>query len=199
MQKEKWDFPVESQGSEWNLVLLKLLMELRWPWAHLILRLGHGLCLMEWALWIPLVWIQLAVSHSLRTWCEKGSLPSARISVSGQEHQTLLKGSSPGLQSRCNLERAWIGLMPKLIIRRKSLCLEDQPWEVSQLQADPHHAVTLPGREKARWGCHIYGIKWLACSQIANNGESMRETPCTHKFLCSLINKSWKNHPLFIC
>ena len=70
------------------------------------------------------------------------------------------------------------------------------------IAGDHRHAATLPSRQsskKAHLGCHIYGIKWLAHSEIAYNGRGMHETPCTHNFLCSSINESWKNHPLFMC
>ena len=35
-----------------------------------------------------------------------------------------------------------------------------------------------------RQGCRIYGIEWLARSQIAYSGRGMHETPCTHNFHC---------------
>jgi len=68
-------------------------------------------------------------------------------------------------------------------------------------RGDHHRAATLPSREgseKARFGCHIYGIKWLACSQITCNGKGMHESPCTHNFLCSLT-KPPAIHELIAC
>ena len=54
-------------------------------------------------------------------------------------------------------------------------------------RGDHRHAATLPSgesSEKAHLGCHVYGIRWLACSQIACNWKGMHETPCTHNFHC---------------
>ena len=68
-------------------------------------------------------------------------------------------------------------------------------------RGDHCHAGRLLSREsskKAHLGCHIYGIKWLACSQITCDVKGMHETPRTHNFLCSLTNESWKSHPLLM-
>ena len=68
-------------------------------------------------------------------------------------------------------------------------------------RGDHHHAAMLPSKEsskKAPLGCHIYGVKWLAHSEIAYNGRGMHETPCTHKFLCSSVKEPWKSHLLFM-
>ena len=61
------------------------------------------------------------------------------------------------------------------------------------IAGDRHHAATPPSREsskKAHLGCHIYGIKWLARSQIAYNGRGMQRllVPATFTVsLCSLV------------
>lgn len=60
----------------------------------------------------------------------------------------------------------------------------------------------LPCREsskKAHLGCHIDGIKWLACSWITCDGKGMHVNLWTFNFLCFSITESWKNHPLFMC
>jgi len=59
-----------------------------------------------------------------------------------------------------------------------SLCLEEQPGEVSHLKADHCHAARLLNREnlkKAHLGCHIYGINCLTCSQIICDGKDMHK------------------------
>lgn len=38
----------------------------------------------------------------------------------------------------------------------------------------------LAGR--AHLGCHIYGIQWLAFSQITHNGKATHHSPCTQNF-----------------
>ena len=73
---------------------------------------------------------------------------------------------------------------------------------MSQLQGRSPSRSQLLSREnskKAHLGRHIYGIKCLARSQFTCNGKGRHETPCTHNFLCSLINESWKSHLLFMC
>ena len=55
------------------------------------------------------------------------------------------------------------------------------------IAGDHQHAATLPSRQsakKAPLGCHIYGMKWLARSQIAYNGRSTHGTPCTYNVHC---------------
>ena len=55
------------------------------------------------------------------------------------------------------------------------------------IAGDHQHAATLPSRQsskKAPLGCHIYGMKWLARSQIAYNVRGMHGTPCTHNIHC---------------
>jgi len=64
-------------------------------------------------------------------------------------------------------------------------------------RGDHHHAARLLNQEsskKAHLGCCIFGIKWLACSQITCDGKGMHESPCIHNFLCPFINESWKSH-----
>lgn len=68
-------------------------------------------------------------------------------------------------------------------------------------RGDHCHTTRLLSQEnskKAHSGCHIYGIKWSACSQITFDGKGVHKTPCTHIFPCSLINLSWKSHPLLM-
>ena len=63
----------------------------------------------------------------------------------------------------------------------------DLPLVKDPVAGDHLHAAPLPSREsskKAHLSCHIYGIKWLARSQITYNGRGMHETPCTHNFHC---------------
>ena len=169
--------------------------------------LVNGLCLMELDPRISLVLIQHAVSHLLRTCCELGvSLPWVRkdLLVSGKESQTLRGVPAQG-ESRlaCSPvaiqgELKWGSSKDLLLVKGLSASrsnLERRP----SSRGDHHHAATLPSREsskKAPLGCHIYGIKWLARSQIAYNGRGMHDTPCTHNFLCSLMNESWKSHQL---
>ena len=55
----------------------------------------------------------------------------------------------------------------------------------------------LPSRESSKnvhSGCHISGIKWLACSRIACDGKGIHKTTCTLNFL----GKSWKSHLPFM-
>ena len=66
---------------------------------------------------------------------------------------------------------------------------------------DHRHTAMLPSREsskKAHLGCHIYGIKWLACRQVTCHGKGLQETPSNQNFHCSLKNGSWKSHLLFM-
>jgi len=75
--------------------------------------------------------------------------------------------------------------------------LEEHP----RSKGDHCYAVMLLNRENSKKGhldCHIYGIKQLATSQVICHGKGMKEIPCTHNFLCSLINESWKSHLLFM-
>lgn len=68
-------------------------------------------------------------------------------------------------------------------------------------RGDHRHTAMLPSRESSKEGhpgCHVYSIKWLAHNQIICGGKGVCETPCTHNFLSSLTNDSWKSHPLFI-
>jgi len=65
------------------------------------------------------------------------------------------------------------------------------PWEAALrgVPAQGEIAAMLHSREsskKAHLGCHIYGIKWLAHSQVTCHGKGV-EMPCTHNLLCSLV------------
>lgn len=104
------------------------------------------------------------------------------------------------MQPGCNSEKISVWARPKSVISKRSLGLKEQPREVSQLKRRCL-AATLPrraGSEEAHFGCPVSGLKGLAHSQVTYNGQGVRETPCTHNSLCSSLNDSWKNHPLFV-
>lgn len=69
-------------------------------------------------------------------------------------------------------------------VGERSLCLKKQPWQ----GVPPQGEITamqpgcLAGRAQRRLGsgCHTYGKKCLACSQITCNRKGMHEIPCTH-------------------
>ena len=178
-----------------------------WLDPDLVPDLVNSLCLMELDPWISLALIQHAVSHLLRTCCELGvSLAWVRkdLLVSGKESQTLRGVPAQG-ESRlaCSPvaiqgELQW-GSSKDLLLVKGLSAWRSNPERCPSSRGDHHHAATLPSRKsskKAPLGCHIYGIKWLAHSEIAYNGRGMHETPCTHNFLCSTRNESWKSHPL---
>lgn len=62
-----------------------------------------------------------------------------------------------------------------------------------------NQAVWPEELKKAHLGCQIAGIKWLGYSPTACDGKAMHDSSCINKFLCSLINASWKSHQLFMC
>lgn len=63
-----------------------------------------------------------------------------------------------------------------------------------QLQIPPWQLLSRDSSKKARSGCHIYGIKQLARSQITSD-EKGCETPCTHQLLCSLTKLALREPP----
>lgn len=81
-----------------------------------------------------------------------------------------------------------MGLIQRSNIGKRALCLGEQPWEVSQLQS------------RREFPCQfIEGSLSLSClwTQLRVKLIQM-ETPCTHKFFCSLINEPWKSHLLLM-
>lgn len=69
-------------------------------------------------------------------------------------------------------EKAWVGLVQRAVIRRRSLCLEEPPrgaqGEITALQP------SREGSKAAHAGSHIYGIERLAHSKIAFNRKERR-------------------------
>lgn len=103
---------------------------------------------------------------------------------------SLLKGRAFSHTVQFCPGKAQIGLTSDLLLI-KDFTVRSSLERHPSARGDHCHAATLPSRhksEKAHLGCHIYGVKWLAHTQIAYNGRGMRDTSHTHCFLCSSIN-----------
>lgn len=109
------------------------------------------------------------------------------------ERSTLLLYSSL-LKSDSKLPRhklykvVWHWLLGKDVLLVQGPCMEEWPWEVSQLKGRslPYSQAASEGgwgSKSTHCGCCIHG-KWLALSQIAYNGKGVLETPCNQNFLC---------------
>lgn len=76
-----------------------------------------------------------------------------------------------------------------------SSCLEKQVWEVSHLKRRslPNQPHCLAGRAQRRLTLSYWWNKVVGSQSNCIHWEGVHDTPGTHKFLCFLINKSWKN------
>lgn len=90
-----------------------------------------------------------------------------------------------------------MGLIQRSSVGKRYLCLEEPPWEASW----PQGRRSLPWQLKeGSFRCRIYGIKNKVVGSESNcsKWKWMSETPCTPKFLSSLINEPWKSHLLLM-
>lgn len=176
------------------LFFLKLLVELR---LNLSLRPGQWF-MSKGINYIDFISTDLACYQQLSEsvlWIGK---ERKDLSGSGKEYQTLR--DIPAQESpACSPIETEMELEPDLskdMLLSKDLSASKDNFEgCPSSRGDHHHTATLQGREiskKALSGSHIYGIKWLTQSDcLLWEGY---ETPCTHNFLDSLTNESWKNH-----
>lgn len=76
----------------------------------------------------------------------------------------------------------------------RGLSLQHWPWEAPAPIPHPSSCSAGTAQKRLTRGCHIYGIKQLARSQIRSD-EKGCETPCTHKLLCSLTKLALEEPP----
>lgn len=105
-------------------------------------------------------------------------------------------------KSQCYIIQGYVWYQPQDLHLVRSLSALSRNLERHPNSRGSQPCCQLLSRESSKMFhivCHIYGMKWFAHIQITCNGTGMYETPCTHNFIFSLINESWKKYLLFMC